>query len=298
MWYLFKWICKHLHNVNMAVCSPSPRNVNLHLEHCKQKWWGFLSCCTVHFFHCGFCLLWYKQWHLKIHVCEDCVTINVQKYMKIKLCEVLHKAVALQVLCSSAEQRISGLIPSFCQAAYQGPHRWQCHINVHMVEWGKCCKVIIIPPSHHHNKCQYDRLNIHSKSNAHVDFVSLICVPSVPFICLSAAVMSLVCIRVVAFHSLSNKHPQLSAVRDVRLFMMTIGILFVMIALYQHSTLHTSQCTISDIFPPSGLVLLLLSGLPAFAPPLLTLSTHVQVLHLSTKGKAVGQALIFFNTGC
>lgn len=99
--------------------------------------------------------------------------------------------------------------------------------------------------------------------------------------------------------SLSIKYLQLSAVRDVWLFMMTICVLFVMIALHQHSTLQPSQSTVSDIFPPSARVLLLLSGLPDLAlPPLLALSAHVQGLHLSTSGEAGGQAPIFFNTGC
>lgn len=55
--------------------------------------------------------------------------------------------------------------------------------------------------------------------------------------------------------SLSIKHLQLSAVRNVWLFMMTICILFVMIALHQYSTLQPSQTpylTYSPISPSSA----------------------------------------------
>lgn len=60
--------------------------------------------------------------------------------------------------------------------------------------------------------------------------------------------------------SLSIKHLRLSAVRNVWLFMMTICILFVMIALHQYSPLQPSLGCGADIFPPSAPVLLLLSG--------------------------------------
>lgn len=116
--------------------------------------------------------------------------------------------------------------------------------------------------------CSYDRLPFCFASSASLClFVSFLC-------CYSNQKSYMSQLQTLnTSGSLSIKHSQLSAVTNIWLFMVTICILFVMIALHQYFPLQPSRNTIADTFlstPPPSAPLLRLSGAswsrPAAAP--------------------------------